>query len=198
MGVVWWGFLGRLEPLLGADSPAVLQVSAFLRPWCCPSVLCGPRTLPPRSRRRSPAGLLSWPCGAERVFAAPWGPGRKRQWAGAGLSSRSGLCGPAQSPHAGGTLPAVPPGTGSAARPGEVRGSCRHGSGGQRRRAPAAPHGALVLLVPPGFSWNPSAQREKFGPGLVHSSSAFNARLILNEGKCMELTSYMYDKFAVE
>lgn len=132
--------------------------------------------------------------------------------------SRSGLCGPSQSSHAVGTLPAVPPGTGSAARPGEVRtrrgppeacgpanvrGCCGPSalpaiSVAIGAAASRAQHGAQVLLVPPGFSWNPSAQRDKFGPGLVYSSSAINACLILNEGKCKELTSCLYNKFAVE
>lgn len=126
------------------------------RPRRCPPSLCGPRTLPP---------------------AAPWGPSREGQWAAEDSSSRSGLCGPAQSPRAGGTLPAVAPGTGSAARPGEVRTPRGPPEGCGKS---VGLHSAPVLPVPPGFSWNPSAQRDKFGPGLVYSSRAFNACLILN------------------
>lgn len=208
-----WRLLGRLEPPVGADS----------LPPCCRSVPPPPLVLSARPVRT--AGSAAWLSASfagqapfvvvrgRNGFAAPWGPGRKGQWAGAGLSSRSGPCGPAQpsptprrrwdaaggapryrehSPAGGGShsavdlqgcwgpsaLPAIPVAAGAS--------------------APGAQHGAPVLPTPPGFFWNRSAQREKFGSGFVYSSSAFNACLILNEGKCTELTSSMYSKFTVE
>lgn len=155
----WRGLLGRLEPPFGADPLAVLQVSAFPRPWSRPPALCGPRALPSGSRRRSPAGLLSWPCGAGTGSRLPGaravrgdGPGRVSP-PPPGFAARC-------SPPRRWELPAVPPGTG--ARPGRGRFALRGAAGGGRSgkstglpgpaSAPGAQHGAPVLPVPPGFS----------------------------------------------
>lgn len=180
--------------------PAVLQVSASPRPRCCPPAL--------------PPGLFWRPCGAGTASQLPGpravrgnGPGRASPLA-PGFAARP-------SPP---RLPAVPPGTGSAARPGKVgpprappeacgavnlRGSwgpsalpstpVRAGTA-----TPGTPYGAPVLPVAPGFSWSPTAQRETFGPGLVYSSSAFNACSILNGGTCKKFTSFLYNKLIIE
>lgn len=116
-------------------------------------------------------------------FAAPRGPGRKGRWAGASLSSRSGLCVPAPSPHAGGTLAAVPAVTGRAARPGRFAGpargvrpgssaglpgpvgAARRPRGGRSRRS-RSQHGAPVLPVLPAFLGTPPRSVRSLAQGL--------------------------------
>lgn len=192
------GSSARLEPPLGADPPRRASGQ------CLPP----PSVLSAGSAARALLAALR----GRNGFAAPRavrgnGPGRASPLA-PGFAARP-------SPP---RLPAVPPGTGSAARPGKVgpprappeacgavnlRGSwgpsalpstpVRAGTA-----TPGTPYGAPVLPVAPGFSWSPTAQRETFGPGLVYSSSAFNACSILNGGTCKKFTSFLYNKLIIE
>lgn len=172
------GLVGKLEPRLGADPPAVLQVSASPRPRCCPAALCGPRISPPGSRRRSPAGLLSWPCGAGTGSQLPGaravrgnGPGRASPLA-PGFAARPSLLPPPprrwdaaggapryreRSPAGGGSHSAGPAGgvrSGKSARLLGPVGAARHPRGCRSRRSrnPArrsgAPCRSLFLLEP--------------------------------------------------